>query len=703
LSQNQDPLNESHLKSDPQFSFSKRKFLKFLSYFSFLNLSHWIFPLKARAGGFISFAFMKKRGPVVPAAVYVDDLFSTYLYTGNGSTQTITTGLDLFTTGGVLWLKSRSSVQGHILVAKVAGSLTNGFSSNSASQTGWDNNGMGGGNFSTSGFSLGSSAAIYGNGSGFNYAAFSFKKASKFFDVAQVVKSAGSNATVDFSSLGSVGMVFVKRLDATGSWYVWHRSATNGKLLYLEQNVAESAINHVSVSGTTVSLVNAAISDGTYLVMGYAHDVATEGMIQCGSYTGDGLAKKDVTLNFEPQFLMIKRLDSTSEWHLFDTVRGMSNYQSVALFANSTSSESTSAGVTNVEFVPSSTGFSILYQPSGGGLVQLNASGGTYIYMAIRRPNKPITNPTDVLGITSFAGDGNSTKFFSLGMNPDLVISKLITGYNGTSNASCWTDKVRGGLSLALTSAQSDCDSYWSIASWYNFAVMGGYALAGQAYSYSNVASVGYLSYGLRRCPGVLDILAVTTVAGFNYVQHNLGVTPELVIVKNMTTANTINWKVSFLPVSGGGTTFSYSKFLLLNSSSAAAATGEAGSVDYIDSPGRIRLSCGNDFTTRAIVYLFATKAQVSKVGTYTGSGTDVVVPCGFTGSARFVMIKRTDSTSDWYVIDSSRGDTVYFCMNNGNAQSTLTLINFTTGGFTAKASTVANLSGATYLFLAFA
>ena len=50
-----------------------------------------------------------------PPAAYVEDVFSTYLYTGNGSTQTITNGIDLSGEGGFVWLKARSETQSHAL------------------------------------------------------------------------------------------------------------------------------------------------------------------------------------------------------------------------------------------------------------------------------------------------------------------------------------------------------------------------------------------------------------------------------------------------------------------------------------------------------------------------------------------------------------------------------------------------------------
>jgi hypothetical protein len=42
---------------------------------------------------------------------YIEDVFSTYLYTGNGSTQTITNGIDLAGEGGMVWIKRRDGAE----------------------------------------------------------------------------------------------------------------------------------------------------------------------------------------------------------------------------------------------------------------------------------------------------------------------------------------------------------------------------------------------------------------------------------------------------------------------------------------------------------------------------------------------------------------------------------------------------------------
>ena len=48
--------------------------------------------------------------------VYVDDVFSTFLYDGTGSTQSINNGIDLSGEGGLTWVKCRSDAADHRLI-----------------------------------------------------------------------------------------------------------------------------------------------------------------------------------------------------------------------------------------------------------------------------------------------------------------------------------------------------------------------------------------------------------------------------------------------------------------------------------------------------------------------------------------------------------------------------------------------------------
>jgi hypothetical protein len=100
----------------------------------------------------------------------------------------------------------------------------------------------------------------------------------------------------------------------------------------------------------------------------------------------------------------------------------------------------------------------------------------------------------------------------------------------------------------------------------------------------------------------------------------------------------------------------------------------------------------------------------VSKVGSYTGNGTTQAIACGFTGGARFVLIKRTDSTGDWYVWDSARGivagNDPYLLLNSTAAEVTGTdYIDTSATGFeiSSTAPAAINASGGTFVFLAIA
>ena len=100
----------------------------------------------------------------------------------------------------------------------------------------------------------------------------------------------------------------------------------------------------------------------------------------------------------------------------------------------------------------------------------------------------------------------------------------------------------------------------------------------------------------------------------------------------------------------------------------------------------------------------------VSKVGSYTGTGATLTVNCGFTTGARFVLIKRTDDTGDWYVWDSARGivagNDPYLVLNSGAAEVTTTdWVDTAASGFELSnaVGNLANVIGGTYLFLAIA
>jgi hypothetical protein len=110
------------------------------------------------------------------------------------------------------------------------------------------------------------------------------------------------------------------------------------------------------------------------------------------------------------------------------------------------------------------------------------------------------------------------------------------------------------------------------------------------------------------------------------------------------------------------------------------------------------------------VAYLFATCAGVSKCFNYTGNGSSQTINCGFTGGARWILIKRTDSTGDWYCWDSARGivsgNDPHLSLNTTAAEVTTDdTIDTDSTGFVVNqvSATNVNVSSATYIGLAIA
>ena len=211
------------------------------------------------------------------------------------------------------------------------------------------------------------------------------------------------------------------------------------------------------------------------------------------------------------------------------------------------------------------------------------------------------------------------------------------------------------------------------------------------------------IQYFFRRAPGFFDVVCYTGTGSNTTQTHNLGVVPELIIVKRRDTAGA--WDTYSAALSN-------TEYLVVDTT-AAKATGTTRWNST--TPTSTVFSLGTSTTVNAssgtyVAYLFATVAGVSKVGSYTGTGTTLQINCGFTGGARFVLIKRTDSTGDWYVYDSARGivagNDPYLLLNSTAAEVTSTdYVDASNAGFELSSTAPAglNANGGTYIFLAIA
>ena len=184
---------------------------------------------------------------------YLDDVFSTQVYTGTGAAKTITNGIDFAGKGGMVWHKRRSSATHHALVDTVRGKTKSVFSSyvDGAQQT-YTNTITA---FNNNGYTLGTDATVgHYNTSGETYASWSFRKAPGFFDVVQFTAANSSNQRVSHS-LGCIpGLILIKNISGSQSWFVYHRETGEDKYLKLNDTSSTSTVSDMwGPSGPTAT------------------------------------------------------------------------------------------------------------------------------------------------------------------------------------------------------------------------------------------------------------------------------------------------------------------------------------------------------------------------------------------------------------------------------------------------------------------
>jgi hypothetical protein len=638
----------------------------------------------------LSTKLKEAAGNSADATLYVDDVFSTWLYTGNGSTQTITNGIDLAGKGGLVWVKERNFTDSHQLMDTNRGAA-NALSSDLSFANNYSPTGLT--NFNSNGFSLGSSS--YVNGS-YNYASWTFREAAKFFDVVTYTGT-GSARTIAHNLGIAPGMIFVKRTDATKDWQVYSNGMTSAAYS-MQLNLTDPQASAPTVWNSTAptssvfsvgtdSTVNA--SGGTYVAYLFAHDTSSTGIIQCGSYGGNGsIPGPTVSLGWEPQYILVKRATGVNtNWAVFDVMRGMP----VSTTANAMLAPNLSDAEFSSGFVkPNATGFQITN--TGGGF---NSSGETYIYMAIRRPNKPPTTGTQVY-LPRLVTEAMFNNTVDLGLTTDLIISR---GNVTLSNVIVDFDRLRGMPNYLLTTSDAAEGTG-----------AGGTFGAGQTsvtWGAITSASSSTIDWLFKRAPGFFDAVCYTGTGVARTVAHNLTVVPELMIVKMRTPDAGYSWNV--YNASLGNTSYLMLEATYGTQTSPATywnSTTPTSSVFSVGIYGQV-----NQSAATYVAYLFATLAGISKVGSYTGNGTGQAIACGFgSGGARFVLIKRTDAAGGWYTFDSARGLTSgsspYLQLNSTAAEVTGNNgVYASSGGFTlgATAITTTNIATATYIFLAVA
>ena len=646
------------------------------------------------------------------SATYVDDLFSTFLYKASGTTQTINNGIDLAGEGGMVWIKNRLNGGGYTNHAIVDSErIGNSYKSiyPNLMESEYDPSPAQAvvTSFNSDGFTRGGNANVT-NGDNVSW---TFRKAPGFFDIQTWTGDDSDSRQIAHNLDSTPGMILVKCTNDNTHWYVYHRQngqpgydpASYGLFLNRDVQSDPSAAYWYNTAATstdfTVGIVNN-FAGKTYVAYIFAHDDARfgknadESIIKCGRYNGGGSSETTIDLGFEPQWVIIKRENSGADWALYDNMRGVTTQKTSGDMELRPNQSSAETDENRIDFYAQ--GFKV--QNDAG---PTNGSGSRYIYMAIRRPHKPPTAGTDVFAVDTKTAASGSTPQYTSNFPVDLALRR--NNINSQDNPE-FIIRLTNGMHYSNTSSGevSGVTSAFAL----NFAYNTGFG------DQAGVDSNDYL-WMFKRAPGFMDVVAYNGSGTAGLIPHNLGAVPTMIIVKRRDSST--SWQHWYYSLGAGG----------LIQSAGTTPGGAYTTVPHWNNtlPTATHFSVGTDndvnysypswWTDPPATYyafLFGSLNGISKVGSYSGTGSDVDVDCGFGNGARFVMIKRSDGSGDFYIWDSLRGITSgndpYWSFNLNTAQTTNTnYINPLSSGFTVTSNAPAELNavGGTYVFLAIA
>ena len=638
--------------------------------------------------------------------VYVDDIFSTTVWIGNGNNnRDIVNGIDISTEGGMVWIKRRNENRDHSLFDTIRGvkkmlSINNNTSEDTEGNTLTQ--------FNTNGFRLNDDNYVNSNNN--TYCSWTFRKCPKFFSMATWSGNSTSGRQIAHD-LGVVpGVIIVKCYSSNGHAHaMYHRKAHNSQpercFIPVDTGTGatlfQHAWNNTAPTSTHFTLGNNPDFNGSgkdYVAWIFAHNNsdgefggqsgADGDVIKCDSYTGNGSSTNSVNVGFEPQFIMLHKRDGGYEnapIYVFDSIRGIvAGGVDPYVQAAFSSSEVTNANRLKV----TATGFTL--ETSNA---TVNENGTEYLYTCIRRSDGYVGKPIE-LGTDAFAMDtGNSSSTiptYDSGFPVDFALYRT-----PASPANWWVNaRLTQGYELKTNSSDAQGSYYANGA----FDSNTGWNKSG--------ANTTHQSWMWKRYAG-FDVVTWEGDDTNAFRSHNLGKTPEMIWFKNRDASR--SWRVYHKGLNGGTNPEDYA--ISINSSSA-----EGSNTAYMNgtAPTSTHFVAGLDGDTNVvgdsyIALLFASVDGVSKLDTYTGTGSSgLSVTTGF--QPRFLIIKRSDTGSThWLVFDSLRGfssgNDSQLALNTTNAAVTNTNFGeFTSTGFTINETySEINNNGGNYLYYAHA
>jgi len=451
---------------------------------------------------------------------------------------------------------------------------------------------------------------------------------------------------------------------------------TNTKLLCCNNSsITGSTVTPgtITANGDPTASTDSPFDDPAGFAFGDAED---QNVIKCGSYVGESGANK-VNLGWEPQWVMVKNVDSSEPWVIMDSMRGWVNQSSssISLRANSTGNESAYG-----PWGPTSTGWELDLNSR-----EIDMNDQNYIYIAIRRPDGYCGKPYGAgEGTSVFAMDNGSNSstipLFDTGFPVDFALNR-----EPASTENWFTGARLTGRNYMFTSTNAaetaandwvwDSNVGWAKGAW----------------------GSSYQSWMFKRHAG-FDVVAYkgTGVTGY-VVPHQMSKAPEMMWIKNRD--DNVAWRVFHIGHGGGTNPDNYGGEL--NSD----VVPHASDMWFEGNPTSTHIKLKTSSLVNAdgknyLAMLFASVEGVSKVGSYVGvsSNGNATIDLGFT--PRLFICKRLDSTAGWYIWDSLRGlgssgTEKPFFLNSSNAEgNAYNYLDTTSNGVTLYGGITADFLG---------
>lgn len=293
------------------------------------------------------------------------------------------------------------------------------------------------------------------------------------------------------------------------------------------------------------------------------------------------------------------------------------------------------------------------------------------------------------------SGTGSSGSVTGKNLTPDIVWSK-----SRSSRSHMIADSVRGTAKYSSSnSAGAEVSDAQSVTAFNS----DGFSFGTSAILNTNGESFIDWLWKKSATAGIDIITYSGNSTNSRQIAHNLGVRPAMYITKTRESSVFNDWNM-WLAATGNDQ-------LWMMSTSAKNPGGFINSSSLVDSTYFTPAQTSYDNLTgnTYVAYLFTEVKGFSKFGTYTGNGAadGPVIWCGF--KPRWILVKRTDSSGDWYIWDSLR-DTYnpsglqLLVDSNAAEASSSPDIDILSIGFKIRDTTAAfNANTGTFIFAAFA